>query len=78
MKKHFVTFLSPGTFFHEETTREVDSWDVDAAVTQSRQILERHNATPFGFYFTTRERGEDDFNSREVARSGTYYLGFVR
>jgi|SRR6185369_12565596 len=75
MKKHFVTFLSPGTFVAEETTKEIDSWDVDKAMEMSGQIIERHNALPYGFYFTTLERGDEDFNPRQTSKSGMYYLG---
>ncbi len=75
MQKHFVTFLSPGTFFCEESTQPIDSWDPDAAVTMSRAIVERHGATPFAFYFTTRSRNENELDSKEVKRSGKYYLG---
>ena len=31
-KKHFVVFLSPGTFVHEQTSKEVKEWDVDKLV----------------------------------------------
>ena len=75
MKKHFVTFLSPGTLFSEQTTKEIASWDIDAAVEMSRHIIERYNAKPYGFVFTTREREPDDFDSQETGRSGTYFLG---
>lgn len=75
MIKHFVTFLSPGTLFAENTTKPIESWDVYVAFKMSEDILERYGATPYGFYFTTRERGEDDFDSREVKRSPTYFLG---
>ena len=74
MEKHYVTFLSPGTLVAEESTREIDSWDVDAAVRMSTGIIERYNATPYGFYFTTRTRGEDDFEPKETDRSGTYFI----
>lgn len=73
--KHFVTFYSPGTFVAETSEREIASWDVDQAVEMARSISERYSATPYGFQFSTRERGDDDFNSKETARSGTYYLG---
>jgi hypothetical protein len=75
MKKHFITFYSPGTFVPEETTREVESWDVEAARRIAGEIVERHGAKPFGFRFSTSERGDDDFNPKETARSGMYYLG---
>jgi len=75
MEKHFVTFLSPGTLVAESTTKEIDSWDVDRAVEMSAKIKERYGATPYGFYFTTRARGPEDFESREVNKSGIYYLG---
>lgn len=75
MQKHFVTFLSPGTFVHETTTREVEAWDVDKAVAMAREINERHGATPFAFEFSTRTRGDADFDSKESKRSCRYYLG---
>ena len=31
MKKHFVTFLSPGTFVSETTTKPIASWSVEKA-----------------------------------------------
>lgn len=75
MQKHFVTFRSPGTFVAEETTREIASWDVSAAVAMARGIVERHGSKPYGFFFTTRGRGPSDFDSREIARSPMHFLG---
>lgn len=75
MKAHFVHFMSPGTFVTEQTRKPIESWDVDEAVKMAREIKERHNARPYGFQFSTRERKEDDFGSKEVARSGVYFLG---
>lgn len=75
MKKHFVTFFSPGTFVAEETTKEINSWDVQKAIDMSGTILERYNTLPYGFQFSTRERGENDFDSKETSRSPMYYLG---
>ena len=77
MKKHFVTFLSPGTLVSETSTVEIDSWDVDDAKKKARGIVERHSAKPYGFYFTTRSRDENELDSKETGRSGTYYLGGV-
>ena len=75
MQKHFVTFYSPGTFVHETTTKEIASWDVEQAKVMARDVVERYAAKPFGFQFTTRSRGPDDFDSSETARSPFYYLG---
>lgn len=74
MEKHFVTFLSPGTFVAEQTSIEIDSWDIDSARKMAQGIVERYDATPYGFCFTTRRRGPDDLDSHETARSGTYFL----
>jgi hypothetical protein len=75
MQQHFVSFLSPGTFVSEESVRPIESWDVDQAVQMARSIVERHGATPYGFRFITRSRSPNDLDSRETARSPTYYLG---
>lgn len=77
MKKHFVVFLSPGTFVSETTTREVDSWDVKQATEMAKEVKERHGATPYGFQFITRERGDSELDSKVTKRSGTYYLGGI-
>lgn len=74
MKAHFVTFYSPGTFVAENSTKPVESWDVDAAVKMADAITERHGAIPYGFRFTTRERGPYDLDSKESARSPFYWL----
>jgi hypothetical protein len=65
----------PGTFVAEATTKPIDSWDVRRAMDMSREVKERYGALPYGFRFTTRERGPDDLDSHESARSGMYYLG---
>lgn len=75
MKKNFVTFFSPGTFFSEETTKEIDEWNVDLAMEMAKDIYERYDAKPYGFKFYTRERNENDFDSKETNRSGLFYLG---
>ena len=75
MKRHFVTFYSPGTFVAEATTLPIKSWSVPLAISMSRGILERHGATPYGFEFSTRERKTKDLDSKTVATSNLYYLG---
>lgn len=75
IRKHFVSFLSPGTFVHEETTKPIESWDPIVAKEMARGIKERHGATPFAFRFFTREREADELDSKITKRSGLYFLG---
>lgn len=76
VKKHFVVFLSPGTFVSESSSVEVSSWNVNEAMELAHGIQERHGATPYGFYFLTRGRGEFDMDSKVIEQSkGIYYLG---
>lgn len=74
MKKHFVKFMSPGTFCAEETVREIDSWDANKAILMAKEIIERHNSKPYGFKFFTRERTDDELDSKITQTSGTYYI----
>lgn len=73
--KHFVEFLSPGTFVAESTRKPIDSWDVEAAKEMARGVKERHGACPYGFRFLTYSRGPDDLDSKQAARSHMYFLG---
>ena len=75
MRRHFVTFYSPGTLVAEETTMPIAEWDITPAIVMAREIVERHGARPYGFCFTTRSRTEEELDSRETARSPMYYLG---
>lgn len=75
MKKHFVTFYSPGTFVNEETTKPIKKWDVEKAKEMSLAIKERYSAIPFGFAFSTRERKPDELDSHVIKRSKMYFLG---
>lgn len=75
MKKHFVTFYSPGTLVHETSELPIASWSVTTAVKMARKITERHGATPFGFQFSTRTRGTKDLDSKVSKESKMYYLG---
>ena len=53
----------------------IESWDVEKAVEMSKDIKEQHAATPYGFCFITRSREDDELDSKEVNRSGVYFLG---
>lgn len=77
MKKHFVKFMSPGTFVAEETVKEIDSWDVAKAIDMAKEIIERYNSKPYGFKFFTRERNDDELDSKITQCSGTYYINGV-
>lgn len=75
MQAHFVTFYSPGTLFPEETTKPIDTWNVEAALLLAAAITERHGAKPYAFAFSTRSRGPNDLDSKVTARSHFYFLG---
>jgi hypothetical protein len=75
VKKHFVTFYSPGTFVAEQSTEPIEKWDVDLAVKMARKVTERYNAKPYGFRFSTRTRGPKDLDSKITKQSGLYWLG---
>ena len=75
MKSHFVTFYSPGTFVPEQTTKEIDDWDVEKAKQIAQDVKERYNAVPFGFRFTTRSRDSNELDSKVTDTSNMYYLG---
>lgn len=75
MQKHFVTFYSPGTFTAETTTKEIDGWDASVAMKMAHDVTERYGATPYGFQFSTRSRGDADFDSKRSGESPMYYLG---
>lgn len=75
MEKHFVTFFNPGTFVPETTTKPIEKWDADKAVEMARGIVERYNAKPYGFQFSTRGRSDKDLDSKVIKSSGIYYLG---
>ena len=77
LQKDFVTFYSPGTFQAEMTTMPISSWDEEEAIEMSKSIVERYDARPYGFRFTTRGREDDELDSRELARSGMYYINGV-
>jgi hypothetical protein len=77
LQKHYVEFISPGTFFPETTLKEVDSWDVKKAEKMARKINERYNSKPYGFRFVTRGRGEKDLDSKVIKTSPTYYIDAI-
>ena len=84
VEKHYVSFLSPGSFVDEDTRKSIAGWDTAKAVKMAKTITERYNATPYAFFFTTVLTAEaiDDgmggklkVEERETARSGKHFLG---
>jgi hypothetical protein len=84
MRKHQVTFYSPGTFMSEQSTYPIDSWDTVKAVEISETVVERYNAKPYGFVFTTQivaddvpdgEGGTLAVTPKVVESSGIHFLG---
>lgn len=77
MKKHFVRFLSAGTFVAEETVKQIESWDVSQALEMAQGITERYGAHPYGFQFITRGRTDEELDSKVIEKSGIYYINGV-
>ena len=71
MTKNFVNLLFPGTLFSESSIIEISEWNVDKA----KEIANSQSRKPYGFNFVTRGRREDELDSKELNRSGTYYFG---
>lgn len=44
-------------------------------IEMANSISERYGATPYGFSFITRERKDEDLDSKIIKQSGIYYLG---
>lgn len=70
MTKHYVTAYLPGIMVSEEITKEVKNWH---DITDAKDWASKNNA--YAFRFTTRYRGDNDLDSREIDKSGLYYLG---
>ena len=77
MEKHFVRFLSAGTFVAEETVMPIEEWDVDQAIEMAKNITERYGAKPYGFQFVTKGRTDKELDSKVINRSGIYYINGV-
>jgi hypothetical protein len=74
MKKHFVTFYSPGTFVAESSVKEIEAWDPKLAQRMAEEITERHNAVPYGFRFHTMTRLAGEWEPKCTGTSPMHYL----
>lgn len=75
VQQHFVTFYCPGTFYPEQESISIESWDVEQAKQLAGTVVARYGARPYGFCFVTRGRTAQELDSKEVVRSSMYFLG---
>ncbi len=84
MRKHQVTFYSPGTFVSESSSYDIESWDTVKAVELAEKVVERYGAKPYGFVFETLivakdvpdgEGGTLRVEPKLYERSGIHFLG---
>lgn len=68
---HYVTYYYPGSFFPETSRKQVPDWDSERAYLASSSDPRK----PYAFKFVTLGRTAEELNSREIARSPTYFLG---
>jgi hypothetical protein len=82
-EKHYVVFLSPGTFFDETSEQPIGGWSIAVALELAKGVVERYGATPYGFRFETRlvaapvedgRGGKLEVQSRTVKTSGMHYI----
>ena len=74
VKKHFVEFYSPGSFFAETDTKAIDSWDIEKAKEMAKEIIQRYGAKPYAFRFITRGRTDDELDSKVIEQSGYHFI----
>ena len=83
IRKHIVTFYSPGTVVSATSDRLIAEWSPGLAAQMATGIKERHGATPYGFCFRTLltadpvpdgEGGVLKVEPKAVAASGMYFL----
>ena len=71
MQKHFVNLLYAGIIVSEKSSHEVSDWNISEVY----EIIRSQKYKPYGFEFITRERKDNELDSRIIKSSGTYYLG---
>lgn len=74
---NFVTFVSVGAIIDEKTVKPIKYRNVTEAKEMASEIVERHGARPFGFYFITTNGEKPGSKEYKEDRSGMYYIGGV-
>lgn len=83
-RKVYAQYFSPGTLFPEIQTIELESGSLQEAAVRAKGVIECHGATPYSFDIVTKivaepiddgEGGKLEVSSKEVERSGRYFLG---
>lgn len=72
VERHFVDFFWPGIIFADHTVKQISSWDEKEALEIWKSFSEKNK--PYGFQFFTKARTDEELDSKEVKRSGTYFI----
>ena len=83
-KQLSAQYFSPGTFFAETSSRDLEDGSLEEAVALAAGISERHGALPYAFDIVTYlvaepiddgQGGTMDVPPKEIGRDGRYYIG---
>lgn len=75
MKKNYVEFFTPGSFFSESAAIEIENWNVDEVMDILKKYIKKGGTIPFGFKFFTKERKDAELDSHISESSCMYHLG---
>lgn len=76
MEKKFIVFTipEPGSPQPTKITMAAEEHSIELANKMADDLLQQVGIRPSGFHYTTRARGEEDLDSKEISKSPMYYF----